>query len=247
MSFFKKIFGSGDKDDIFLGIDIGTSAIKLVQIGKEEGEFRLQTYGLIELGPETGNDVGSTPHVEEDVLPQAMLELSNESRTSTESCAVSLPIRSSLLSIISLPKTIGEKDLPNIVPIEARKHIPVPMEDVELDWMLLPDSVDDKEEEGTEEGQDSEKDSEDESQKDGSEESVKKDTEESSGSKNANEDKAREKATYRILVVAIHKELLGSYTQMLRSTHLDPTAYELMGILKNRTHLIKDREISHKK
>ena len=43
---------------VALGIDIGSSAIKIVQIKKKNGQAVLETYGELALGPYTGAGVG---------------------------------------------------------------------------------------------------------------------------------------------------------------------------------------------
>lgn len=54
----KKLFGSaatlilgGDSNQSAVGIDIGTSSIKVVEIKKKGGKAVLETYGAISLGP----------------------------------------------------------------------------------------------------------------------------------------------------------------------------------------------------
>ena len=53
---FKNIFSSigkisGGGGDWAVGIDIGSSAIKIIEIKKKGGKAVLQTYGSIALGP----------------------------------------------------------------------------------------------------------------------------------------------------------------------------------------------------
>ena len=54
----------------------------------------------------------------------------------TTDAAISIPYSSSLVSIIKLPATV-EKQLSQVVPIEARKYIPVPINEVLLDWFVV--------------------------------------------------------------------------------------------------------------
>ena len=42
-----------------VGIDIGTSSIKLVEIRKKDGKAFLETYSTLALGPYTKADVGA--------------------------------------------------------------------------------------------------------------------------------------------------------------------------------------------
>ena len=61
--FFKKIFTSmsnlaGGAVDSAVGIDIGSSAIKVVELKKKGGKTILETYGSIALGPYDSMDIG---------------------------------------------------------------------------------------------------------------------------------------------------------------------------------------------
>ncbi len=41
-----------------LGVDIGTSSVKVVQLRRERGRVILETYGAIALGPYAGLEIG---------------------------------------------------------------------------------------------------------------------------------------------------------------------------------------------
>ena len=56
MSFFSNIFSKPESS--IMGIDIGSSAIKIVQIKKQNGQAVLETYGELALGPYAGGTVG---------------------------------------------------------------------------------------------------------------------------------------------------------------------------------------------
>ena len=52
----QSLFSSGTQSVV--GIDIGTSAIKVVQLKRERGHVLLETYGAIALGPYAGLEIG---------------------------------------------------------------------------------------------------------------------------------------------------------------------------------------------
>ncbi len=61
-----------------------------------------------------------------------------EANVTTHSAGVAIPLRSSLVSLIEIPAAIPESQYNQIVPIEARKYIPVPISEVALDWWVIP-------------------------------------------------------------------------------------------------------------
>ncbi len=121
-----------------VGIDIGSSAIKIVEIKKKEGRAMLETYGMIELGPYADMDAGRVTNLPPEKIAEALKEVLKQSGVVTKSSALSLPVQSSLIFSIELPSQVKGSELSSIVPTEARKYIPVPISEVSMDWFVLP-------------------------------------------------------------------------------------------------------------
>jgi type IV pilus assembly protein PilM len=119
-----------------VGIDIGTSAIKVVQLRRERGRVLLETYGAIALGPYAGVEIGRATSLPADKIAEALKDVIREANVTTTDAGIAIPYASSLISIIKLPATV-EKQLAQVVPIEARKYIPVPINEVLLDWFVI--------------------------------------------------------------------------------------------------------------
>ncbi len=124
--------------DTAVGVDIGTSSIKLVQLKKKGGKAVLETYSTLALGPYAETDVGAVTNLPADKLQKAIADALKEGSISTTDAAFSIPASASLIFLLQLPSAISEKDLPEIVPTEARKFIPVPVSEVTLDWWVIP-------------------------------------------------------------------------------------------------------------
>ncbi|MFH1454960.1 MAG: type IV pilus assembly protein PilM [bacterium] len=125
------------KDTKVLGIDIGSSSIKVVQLKKQGGKAVLETYGEIALGPYSGTDLGRSTVLSADKLSEAVKDLLKESNTTTFNSGLSISTGSSFIFFIKMP-SIEEKNFTEMIPIEARKYIPVPISEVTLDWWALP-------------------------------------------------------------------------------------------------------------
>jgi type IV pilus assembly protein PilM len=136
-----------------LGIDIGSSSIKIVQLKRSGSRAVLETYGELALGPYAGFSPGQATSLAEEKVTEALGDILKEKdvNITTNLCGVSIPFASSLMTVIQLPAS-SEKDLANIMPIEVRKYIPVPVSEVTLDWSVIPrnqiidDTVSDSEE-----------------------------------------------------------------------------------------------------
>jgi type IV pilus assembly protein PilM len=133
---FKSIGKSGS-DGSFVGIDIGSSSIKLVQLRPARGVAVLETYGEIALGPYGDMPVGKVVKLAPEKMAQALKDLMKEANVTAKEAGVSIPFSSSLITVIDLPQ-VDADSLKRIVPIEARKYIPVPVSEVSLDWFVIP-------------------------------------------------------------------------------------------------------------
>ena len=127
--------GSGDSA---VGIDIGSSAIKVVEIKKRGGKAVLETYGAIALGSYADVDVGRVTNLPIEKTVEALKEVLKQSGVTTTSSAFAIPVQSSLIFTISLPAQVKENEISSIVPTEARKYIPLPITEVSLDYFILP-------------------------------------------------------------------------------------------------------------
>lgn len=136
IDFFKKTFNQ-DQNKSVLGIDIGPSSIKIVQLKRRKGRAILETYGELSLGPYAGLEVGRSTSLTTEQLAQAVIDILRESNTTTNKSGISIPMGSSLVSFIKLPK-VDEKQLAQMIPLEARKYIPVPISEVSLDYLVIP-------------------------------------------------------------------------------------------------------------
>ncbi len=132
--FLGKFKASGNS---VVGIDIGPSSIKVVQLRKEKSRAILETYGELALGPYAGLSVGQATNLSAEKVAEALTDIIREANVNTKQAAFSIPLAASLTSVISLP-TVSAQELKNMVPIEARKYIPVPISETTLDWWVIP-------------------------------------------------------------------------------------------------------------
>lgn len=132
----KQIIGVRHKGPI-LGVDIGSSSIKVVLIEKVEEKIVLKNYGEIALGPRGGVSVGQATNLSGELVSIALRDLLKEAGITAHHTLIAIPFSASLLAVVELPD-IGSKELNSMIPIEARRYIPVPITEVSLDWWVLP-------------------------------------------------------------------------------------------------------------
>jgi type IV pilus assembly protein PilM len=126
-------------NDTYFGIDIGDSSLKMVELKKQGSRLILMNYGFTE----NLSNIQFTKLDDVDYLAAAINKVRSEAGIKSKKAVVSLPAFSVFSSIISIVNN-DRKVLPDAVREEARKVIPLPLEEMILDWKIIP-SADTKE------------------------------------------------------------------------------------------------------
>lgn len=132
------LFGK-EESNTAVGIDIGTSAIKVVELKRENGRAVLSTYGALSLGQyKEGGSLGQVTNLDPDTLAKALSDVLRETNINNPNVVIGIPSISCIIFILQLPAEIEESSLATVIPNEAKKFIPVPITDVTLDWYVIP-------------------------------------------------------------------------------------------------------------
>ena len=127
-----------EKKKTALGVDIGTSCIKIAEISltdlKNPG---LLTYGIVNSPYQLAGKNNS------EAIRQISTILKNlvvRAGVSTKKCIISLPNSAVFTSIIDLPP-MSPKELGSAVEFEAKKYVPLALSDVDLSWSVIGDQA----------------------------------------------------------------------------------------------------------
>ncbi len=126
------------KNESYLGIDIGGSSLKITELANVNNRPQLVTYGFIDNIPNIIKE--DTPDSRAEIVSH-LKHLMKESKVFTNKAVAALPSFSVFSSIINLP-AMKEKDLISAVRWEAKKFVPIPLEEMILDWEILKDLPD---------------------------------------------------------------------------------------------------------
>ena len=124
-----------------LGIDIGTASIKIVELEKKNGRFNLLNYGLFELTNVKSANAGgliekSILKLPDEEISWGIKEVLKKSKIASKNAVASIPSFSTFATVIQLPY-LSEDELAKTIPFEARKYIPIPLDEVVLDWSII--------------------------------------------------------------------------------------------------------------
>lgn len=126
-----------------LGIDVGTAAIKLVELSRAGGRFQLENYALYQLVEldETLAKAGplSSPQanaIVDQAVAAGLKQVLTMGKFASRDVVASIGSRNTFSTVITMPY-LSEQDIAKTIPFEARKYVPVPLDQVVLDWSII--------------------------------------------------------------------------------------------------------------
>lgn len=132
-----------------LGIDVGTFSVKVVELSRSGGKREpvLENYGE-RVNDVNGDEVYKNIRRKNFILPveeiaKSIKEVLKETGIKERKAIFSVPDFMSFFTVLKLP-AMPKKEIASVVRFEARQHIPLPMEDVFLDWSILNEKEIDK-------------------------------------------------------------------------------------------------------
>ncbi|MBI4100963.1 type IV pilus assembly protein PilM [Candidatus Microgenomates bacterium] len=124
-----------------IGLDIGTTGLRLVQV--RGSDHKLVTYGSV---PVESKVVQSDAEVDRQQIVAAVKKLLGDSKVTSKTVVAGLPSAKVFSSLINLPKmSVGE--LEKSVRYQAEQHVPMALNQVKLDWMVVGETADGKQQE----------------------------------------------------------------------------------------------------
>jgi len=124
----------------FLGIDIGTSFVKIVEISKFGNRKKLENYGEVEATVLYERPFRtfekSTLLLSSQDIAKAIMAVKEEAKIKTLQVVFSIPDFSTFFTNFELP-AMGKEELPEAVKYQARQLVPVPLGEVTLDWQVI--------------------------------------------------------------------------------------------------------------
>ncbi len=129
----------------YLGIDIGTTSIKMVEILKGRRQPKLQNYGILE-------SYGHLERLNNAIQTSSLKILENETASllkllleklniKTRYAIASIPAFSTFISLIEMP-TMSEVDTAKTVSFQIRQYIPLPASEVAIEWIKVGEKED---------------------------------------------------------------------------------------------------------
>ncbi len=141
-SFFKQRISPS-----YLGVDIGTTSIKIAEVRRGDKLPRIENYSILEsqsslARANTALQTSTLKLFDEEVTEFLKMAVSSL-KTQTRVAVASLPSFSAFTTILTFPQ-MSAGDLQKSITYEARQYIPLPISEVALDWSKVGEYKDDK-------------------------------------------------------------------------------------------------------
>jgi type IV pilus assembly protein PilM len=117
----------------YFGLDIGSTAVRLVQLKGSGARPVLVTYGEVKVP--AGLTV-SDSSLDRQKVAEYIRQLVKETRVSTNHVVLGLPSANVFASVISTPK-LTPAELGKAINYQADQYIPMALSEVKLDWAIL--------------------------------------------------------------------------------------------------------------
>jgi len=133
------------KGPAVLGLDISSTAVKLLELSQSGSRYRVESYAVVPLPPHA---VVEKSIADVEAVGSAIERAVKRSGTRLTHAAVAVAGSAVITKVISMPAALSESDMENQIRLEADQYIPYPMEEVNLDFQVLgpsekkPDTVD---------------------------------------------------------------------------------------------------------
>lgn len=129
----------------FLGAEIGTTTIKLVELIRSGKEIRLKNYGILETYGylERFNSALQTSSLKalESEISAYLSIILRHAKIKTRNVTAALPSFSAFTTLIELPD-MPANELPEAMAFQARQYVPLPIASVRLDYIKVGERTD---------------------------------------------------------------------------------------------------------
>ncbi len=135
----------GRKSPAQIGLDISSTSVKVLELSQSGTRYRVESYAVVPLPP---NAVVEKSIADVEAVGAAISRVTKRAGTRCKNVAIAVAGSAVITKIISMPASLSEDEIASQIEVEADQYIPYPLEEVNLDFVVLgpsdkkPDTVD---------------------------------------------------------------------------------------------------------
>lgn len=123
------------------GLDIGTNAIRVVQLSGGGGKYTLDAFGVAQVPPGLTQ---SDSKLDQQKVAKILKELLRNSQIDTTEVVCAIPGTSVFNAVVQLPP-MSQIELAKAITFQAEQNIPLKLDEVKYDWQVIKQNPDTKE------------------------------------------------------------------------------------------------------
>lgn len=128
-----RLFGVAKTSPV-LGIDISSTTVKLLELSRQGGCYRVESYAVTHLPPEAVIEKNVN---QVETVGALIRDLVARSKTRVKRIAAAVSGSAVIIKTVTMPDGLSDEELEAQLAVEADQYIPYPLEEVAIDFEVL--------------------------------------------------------------------------------------------------------------
>lgn len=124
----------GFDTDPIIGLDISSTAIKLMQLSKKGDQVRIEAFAIEPLEPGV---VIEKNIINRERVVEAIQAVVKKAKVTSKKVCVCIPSSSSISKILKMSADLNDKEIGNEIQLEAERYIPYSLDEINLDYTVV--------------------------------------------------------------------------------------------------------------
>ncbi len=120
-----------NKPNVLLGLDISSTSVKLLELSRNNGRYRVESYAVEPLPP---NAVVEKNISDVEGVGEAIKRVISRSKAQSRQAAVAVAGSAVITKTIEMDAALTDEEMENQITVEADQYIPYPLDEVAIDF-----------------------------------------------------------------------------------------------------------------
>ncbi len=121
------------KNQALLGIDISSSAVKILELSRKGDAYHVESYAVAGLPP---NSVVEKNIVDVEAVGDSVLQAYKRSGSKLKHVAIAMPASTVIAKVIQMQAGLSDDELESQIMVEADQYVPYSLDEVNLDFEI---------------------------------------------------------------------------------------------------------------
>lgn len=117
-----------------IGLDISSTAVKLLELSQQNGRYRVESYAV---EPLPANSVVEKNIADVEAVGESIRRAVKRSGTRNKAASVAVAGSSVITKIIAMSASLSDEEMESQIELEADQYIPYPLDEVRMDFEIL--------------------------------------------------------------------------------------------------------------